>query len=115
VQPPGGHAIYIDARAFLPHIPPEQFPAVALANELYLEGGIRSVEIGTLMFMDKARMDLVRLAIPRRVYTQSHIDYVVEVVLDVWNQRHQIQGLKLISGAPFLRHFTARLAPLAHS
>ena len=115
VQPPGGHAIYIDARAFLPHIPPEQFPAVALANELYLEGGIRSVEIGTLMFMDKARMDLVRLAIPRRVYTQSHIDYVVEVVLDVWNQRRRIQGLKLISGAPFLRHFTARLAPLAHS
>ncbi|HET9166187.1 MAG TPA: tryptophanase, partial [Candidatus Angelobacter sp.] len=115
VQPPGGHAIYIDARAFLPHIPPEQFPAVALANELYLEGGIRSVEIGTLMFMDKARMDLVRLAIPRRVYTQSHIDYVVEVVLDVWNQRHQIQGLKLISGAPFLRHFTARLAPLTRS
>jgi len=115
VQPPGGHAIYIDARAFLPHIPPEQFPAVALANELYLEGGIRSVEIGTLMFMDKARMDLVRLAIPRRVYTQSHIDYVVEVVLDVWNQRRQIQGLKLISGAPFLRHFTARLTPLARS
>jgi tryptophanase len=115
VQPPGGHAIYIDARAFLPHIPPEQFPAVALANELYLEGGIRSVEIGTLMFGDKARMDLVRLAIPRRVYTQSHIDYVVEVVLDVWNQRRQIQGLQLISGAPFLRHFTARLAPLTHS
>jgi tryptophanase len=114
VQPPGGHAIYIDARAFLPHIPPEQFPAVALANELYLEGGIRSVEIGTLMFSDKARMDLVRLAIPRRVYTQSHIDYVVEVVLDVWNQRRQIQGLQLISGAPFLRHFTARLAPLTH-
>jgi len=115
VQPPGGHAIYIDARAFLPDIPPEQFPAVALANELYLEGGIRSVEIGTLMFSDKARMDLVRLAIPRRVYTQSHIDYVVEVVLDVWNQRRQIQGLQLISGAPFLRHFTARLAPLTHS
>ena len=115
VQPPGGHAIYIDARAFLPHILPEQFPAVALANELYLEGGIRSVEIGTLMFSDKARMDLVRLAIPRRVYTQSHIDYVVEVVLDVWNQRQQIRGLQLISGAPFLRHFTARLAPLTHS
>jgi len=115
VQPPGGHAIYIDARAFLPHIPPQQFPAVALANELYLEGGIRSVEIGTLMFGDKARMDLVRLAIPRRVYTQSHIDYVVEVVLDVWKQRQQIQGLQLISGAPFLRHFTARLAPLTHS
>lgn len=115
VQPPGGHAIYIDARAFLPHIPPEQFPGVALANELYLEGGIRSVEIGTLMFIDKARMDLVRLAIPRRVYTQSHIDYVVEVVLAVWRQRQQIRGLQLVSGAPFLRHFTARLAPLAHS
>jgi tyrosine phenol-lyase len=113
VQPPGGHAIYIDARAFLPHVPPERFPGVALANELYLEGGIRSVEIGTLMFSDKARMDLVRLAIPRRVYTQSHIDYVVEVVLDVWNQRRQIRGLQLISGAPFLRHFTARLEPLA--
>lgn len=115
VQPPGGHAIYIDARAFLPHVPPEQFPGVALANELYLEGGIRSVEIGTLMFSDKARMDLVRLAIPRRVYTQSHIDYVVEVMLDVWKKRRQIRGLQLVSGAPFLRHFTARLAPLAHS
>src|SRR5689334_18535474 len=115
VQPPGGHAIYIDARTFLPHIPPEQFPGVALANELYLEGGIRSVEIGTLMFMDKARMELVRLAIPRRVNTQIHIDYVVEVVLDVWKQRQQIRGLQLVSGAPFLRHFTARLAPLAHS
>ena len=98
VQPPGGHAIYIDARAFLPHIPPDQFPGVALANELYLEGGIRSVEIGTLMFGDAAQMDLVRLAIPRRVYTQSHIDYVVEVVLDVWKQRQQIRGLQLISG-----------------
>jgi tyrosine phenol-lyase len=113
VQPPGGHAIYIDARAFLPHIAPEKFPGVALANELYLEGGIRSVEIGTLMFHDKARMDLVRLAIPRRVYTQSHIDYVVEVVVDVWKQRQQIRGLQLVSEAPFLRHFTARLEPLA--
>jgi tryptophanase len=113
VQPPGGHAIYIDARAFLPHIAPENFPGVALANELYLEGGIRSVEIGTLMFHDKARMDLVRLAIPRRVYTQSHIDYVVEVVVDVWKQRQRIRGLRLVSEAPFLRHFTARLEPLA--
>jgi tryptophanase len=113
VQPPGGHAIYIDARAFLPHIEPEEFPGVALANELYLEGGIRSVEIGTLMFHENARMDLVRLAIPRRVYTQSHIDYVVEVVVDVWSQRRQIRGLRLVSEAPFLRHFTARLEPLA--
>ncbi|HXZ42134.1 MAG TPA: tryptophanase [Terriglobales bacterium] len=108
VQPPGGHAIYLDARAFLPHIPPEQFPGVALAAELYLEGGIRSVEIGTLMFGAAAKMDLVRLAIPRRVYTQSHIDYVVEVILEVWKKRQKIQGLKLTYEAPFLRHFTAR-------
>ena len=107
VQPPGGHAIYIDARAFLPHIPPSQFPGVALANELYLQGGIRSVEIGTLMFGAQAKMDLVRLAIPRRVYTQSHIDYVVEMILDVWHAREGIQGLALTYEAPFLRHFTA--------
>jgi tryptophanase len=112
VQPPGGHAIYIDARAFLPHIPADQFPGVALAAELYLEGGIRSVEIGTLMFGAAAKMDLVRLAIPRRVYTQSHIDYVVEVILEVWKNRDKIQGLKLSYEAPFLRHFTARLEPV---
>ncbi|HEX2327406.1 MAG TPA: tryptophanase [Candidatus Angelobacter sp.] len=111
IQPPGGHAVYIDARAFLPHVPQTQFPGVALANELYLEGGIRSVEIGTLMFDQAARMDLVRLAIPRRVYTQSHIDYVVEVILEVWNKRDLIRGLKLNYGAPFLRHFTAKLEP----
>ena len=113
VQPPGGHAVYIDARAFLPHIPPAQFPGVALAAELYLEGGIRSVEIGTLMFGAAAQMDLVRLAIPRRVYTQSHIDYVVEMILDVWKRREEIRGLRLEYEAPFLRHFTARLAPVA--
>jgi tyrosine phenol-lyase len=112
VQPPGGHAIYIDSRAFLPHVPPDRFPGVALANELYLEGGIRSVEIGTLMFGAAATMDLVRLAIPRRVYTQSHIDYVVEVILAVWEKREQIQGMKLSYEAPFLRHFTARLEPV---
>ncbi|MBZ5722503.1 MAG: tryptophanase [Acidobacteriia bacterium] len=112
VQPPGGHAVYLDARAFLPHIPPEQFPGVALATELYLEGGIRSVEIGGLMFGAAAKMDLVRLAIPRRVYTQSHIDYVVEVILEVWKRREQIQGLRLTYEAPFLRHFTARLEPV---
>jgi len=112
VQPPGGHAIYIDARAFLPHIPTEQFPGVALAAELYLEGGIRSVEIGSLMFGGAAKMDLVRLAIPRRVYTQSHIDYVIEVILEVWKRREKIRGLRLTYEAPFLRHFTARLEPL---
>jgi tryptophanase len=113
VQPPGGHAIYLDARAFLPHIPLDQFPGVALAAELYLEGGIRSVEIGTLMFGAAATMDLVRLAIPRRVYTQSHMDYVIEVILAVWKRREQIQGMHLTYEAPFLRHFTAHLEPVA--
>jgi len=112
VQPPGGHAIYLDARAFLPHIPPAQFPGVALANELYLEGGIRSVEIGTLMFGEHAQMDLVRLAIPRRVYTQSHIEYVVEVILEVWRRRERIRGYEITHQAKFLRHFTARLKPI---
>jgi tyrosine phenol-lyase len=112
VQPPGGHAIYLDARAFLSHISHDQFPGVALAAELYLEGGIRSVEIGTLMFGAAAKMDLVRLAIPRRVYTQSHIDYVVEVILEVWKKRDAIRGLNLLYQAPFLRHFTARFEPI---
>jgi tryptophanase len=112
VQPPGGHAIYLDARGFLPHIPSAQFPGVALAGELYLEGGIRTVEIGTLMFGKAAQMDLVRLAIPRRVYTQSHIDYVVEIILEVWKRREKIRGLKLVYEPPFLRHFTARFERL---
>jgi len=112
VQPPGGHAVYLDARAFLPHVPRDQFPGIALAAELYLEGGIRSVEIGTLMFGAGAQMDLVRLAIPRRVYTQSHIDYVVEIILEVWKKPERIQGMRLTYEAPFLRHFTARLEPV---
>jgi tyrosine phenol-lyase len=115
VQPPGGHAIYIDARAFLTHVPMEQFPGVALAAELYLEGGIRSVEIGTLMFGAAAKMDRVRLAIPRRVYTQSHVDYVIEIILEVWRNREKIRGLKLKYEAPFLRHFTARMEPMEQS
>ena len=94
------------------HIPPAQFPGVALACELYLEGGVRSVEIGTLMFAAAAQMDLVRLAIPRRVYTQSHIDYLVEVILEVWKNRERIRGMKLSYEAPFLRHFTAHLEPM---
>jgi Tryptophanase len=113
VLPAGGHAIYIDAKAFLPHVPVDQFPGVALAAELYLEGGIRSVEIGSLMFGAAAQMELVRLAIPRRVYTQSHIDYVVEVILRVWEQRERIKGMSLTYEAPFLRHFTAHLEPVA--
>ncbi len=112
VQPPGGHAIYLDARAFLPHIPVSQFPGVALAGELYLEGGIRSVEIGSLMFGEHATMDLVRLAIPRRVYTQSHIEYVVEVILEVWRRRAEIRGYEVVHQAPFLRHFSARMRPV---
>lgn len=108
VQPPGGHAIYLDARTFLSHIPLTEFPGVALATELYLEGGIRSVEIGSLMFGAAAKMDLVRLAIPRRVYTQSHIDYVIEVIMEVWRKRESIRGLKLTYEPPFLRHFTAK-------
>ena len=112
VQPPGGHAIYLDAKAFLSHIPQEQFPGVALAAELYLEGGIRSVEIGSLMFASAATMELVRLAIPRRVYTQSHIDYVVEIILQVHERRANIRGMRLTYEAPFLRHFTAHLEPI---
>jgi tryptophanase len=112
VVPPGGHAVYIDARTFLPHIPPDQFPGVALACELYLEGGVRSVEIGTLMFAAAAQMDLVRLAIPRRVYTQSHVDYLVEVILEVWKNREGLRGMRLTYEAPFLRHFTAHLEPM---
>lgn len=112
VQPPGGHAIYLDAKSFLPHVPVDQFPGVALAAELYLEGGIRSVEIGSLMFAAAAKMELVRLAIPRRVYTQSHIDYVVEIILRVFERRARIKGMRLTYEAPFLRHFTAHLEPM---
>jgi tryptophanase len=109
VLPPGGHAVYLDARNFVPHIPVEQFPGVALAAELYLEGGIRSVEIGSLMFGAAAKMDLVRLAIPRRTYTQSHIDYVIEVIQEVWKKRDKIRGLRMTYEPPFLRHFTAQM------
>jgi tyrosine phenol-lyase len=121
VQPPGGHAIYIDAKAMLPHIPPSQYPGQALVAELYLEGGIRSVEIGSVMFGRKdpktgkeapAPMELVRLAIPRRVYTQSHIDYVVEAILQVHERRGRIRGMQIVEEAPFLRHFTARFEPI---
>jgi len=116
VQPPGGHAIYIDARAFLPHILPTQFPGSALAAELYLEAGIRSFEMGTLVFGKRdedgtehpAAMDLLRLAIPRRVYTQSHFDFVIEAVHAMWRRRDHIRGLELTYQAPRLRHFTAQ-------
>ncbi len=112
VEPPGGHAIYIDAGRMLRHIPRSQFPAQALAVELYRRAGIRSVEIGTVMFGDKARHELLRLAIPRRVYTQSHIDYVVEAILEVNETKQAIRGLEIVHEPPFLRHFSARFRPL---
>jgi tyrosine phenol-lyase len=109
VEPPGGHAIYIDAERMLPHIPRSQFPAQALAVELYRHAGIRSVEIGSLMFGKDAPHELLRLAIPRRVYTQSHIDYVVEAILEVNARKGDIRGLEIVEEPPFLRHFSARL------
>ena len=108
VEPPGGHAIYIDAARMLPHIPRAQFPGQALAVELYRHAGIRSVEIGSVMFGAAARHELLRLAIPRRVYTQSHIDYVVEAILEVHAGRDRIRGMKIVEEPPFLRHFSAR-------
>lgn len=120
MQPGGGHAVYLDAKAFLPHIPVEQYPGQALLGALYVEGGIRSVEIGSLMFgkydenrkLIPAQMELVRLAIPRRVYTQSHIDYVAEVIIEVFEKRNEIKGLTITEEAPMLRHFTAKLKPI---
>ncbi len=114
VEPPGGHAIYIDAAEFCPHIPPAQFPGQALAVALYRQAGIRSVEIGSVMFGQSARppMELVRLAIPRRVYTQSHIDYVIEAILEVHARRRELRGLEITSQPPSLRHFTARFREL---
>ena len=116
IEPPGGHAIYIDAKRFLPNIPPELFPGQSIVCELYVEGGIRGVEIGSVMFgkYDKEGklipppMELVRLAIPRRVYTQSHIDYVLEIILEVFKKRDSLKGYRITYQAPMLRHFTAR-------
>lgn len=120
MQPAGGHAIYIDAKEFLPHIPVEQYPGQALVGALYVHGGIRGVEIGSLMFgkydddhqLVPAKLELVRLAIPRRVYTQSHIDYVAEVIIEVFLEKERIKGLAIIEEAPMLRHFTAKLKPI---
>jgi tryptophanase len=113
VEPPGGHAIYIDAGRMLPHIPSSQFPGQALAVELYRHAGVRSVEIGSVMFGEHAQHQLLRLAIPRRVYTQSHIDYLVEAILEVNACRETIRGFEIVSEPQFLRHFTARFRPLA--
>ena len=108
VEPPGGHAIYIDAARMLPHIPRSQFPGQALAVELYVHAGIRSVEIGSVMFGEASKHELLRLAIPRRVYTQSHIDYVVEAILEVNSYRARIRGMRIVEEPSFLRHFSAR-------
>ncbi len=121
MQPPGGHAVYLDAAALLPHVPPHEYPAQSLAIELYRAGGVRGVEIGTVMFGrrdpdggpdEPAAMELVRLAIPRRTYTQSHIDYVAEVVIDVADRAEQLGGYHIVEQAAWLRHFTARLEPI---
>jgi tryptophanase len=122
VRPPGGHAVYLDAGALLPHIRPHELPAIALANELYLEGGVRGVEIGTLMFGRAgespdstdipAPHELVRLALPRRVYTQSHVDYVGEVIAAVAQRAASLRGYRIVDQPRWLRHFTARLAPI---
>ncbi len=117
VEPPGGHAVYIDARRFAPHIPPPQFPAQSLCAALYLEGGIRAAEIGGVAFASQdpqtgewtyPELELVRLTLPRRVYTQSHLDYVVRVVSDLWQKRDHVRGLRIVYQTQLMRHFTAR-------
>lgn len=119
VRPTGGHAVYLDARALLPHVPPLEYPGQALACALYEAGGIRSCEIGTVMFGRRpggtehpAALDLVRLAIPRRTYTQSHVDYVIEVCADVAARSSELRGMRIVDEPPVLRHFTARFEPL---
>lgn len=120
IQPTGGHAVYLDAGEMLAHIPALQYPGWALNNALYLVGGVRGVEIGSVMFgmhpdgkERPAAMELVRLAFPRRVYTQSHVDYLAEVILAVFEARQELRGYRIVSAAPVLRHFTARLEPVA--
>ncbi|MBN1538048.1 MAG: tryptophanase [Anaerolineales bacterium] len=121
IEPPGGHAVYVDAGKFLPHIPQSQFPGQALSVELYIEGGIRACEIGSVMFaypdpdtgdMMFPKLELVRLAIPRRVYTQSHMDYIGGVFAKIAKQKEKVKGYKFIYAPPMLRHFTARFAPI---
>ena len=120
IQPAGGHAVYLDARSLLPHVPPLQYPGIALANALYVEAGIRGVEIGTVMFGRQpdgsekpGAMDLVRLAIPRRVYTQSHVDYVAEAVIGVAGMKDRLRGYRIAKAPAVLRHFTAVFEPLS--
>lgn len=121
MQPPGGHAVYIDAATLLPDVPPVELPGQTVACELYLEGGIRSVEVGTVMFGFRdpdtgeetpASMELVRPALPRRVYTQSHVNYMVEAILSFAGPKESVGGFRLVEQEPVLRHFTARFEPL---
>jgi tryptophanase len=121
IEPPGGHAVYVDAGSLFPHIPQAEFPGQALAVELYLEGGIRAVEIGSVMFahldpqtgeMAYPRLELVRLALPRRVYTQSHLDYVAETLIKISERREQVRGYRFTYAPELLRHFTARFEPV---
>ncbi len=121
IEPPGGHAIYIDAKRFLPHVPPYEYPGQSIVCEIYVNGGVRAVEIGSVMFgkyhpetgkLISPPMELVRLAIPRRVYTQSHIDYVAEVLIEAYKKRDELKGYEIVYEAPMLRHFTARFRPL---
>ena len=121
LRPPGGHAVYLDAGSLLGHVEPSRYPAQSLAVELYRAGGVRGVEIGSVMFGRSlpggeelpAAMELVRLALPRRVYTQSHVDYVAEVVISVAARAGELGGYRITSQAPLLRHFTACFEPLA--
>ncbi len=121
LKPPGGHAVYLNARGILPHIPSEQFPGQALTVELYREGGVRGVEIGSLMFAEKdpetgemvyPELEMVRLAIPRRVYTTGHMRYVAETIIRIYERRDEIKGMAIVEAPELLRHFTARLKPL---
>jgi tryptophanase len=118
VRPTGGHAVYLDAKTFLPHLGPQDYPAWALANALYLEGGIRGVEIGSVMFGKRLEdgtetygpMELVRLAFPRRVYTQSHFDYAAEVICELKAKAGTVRGVRIVKQSQYLRHFAAELA-----
>jgi tryptophanase len=118
VRPPGGHAVFLDAAGFCPHLKPSDFPGIGVVNALYLEGGIRAVELGSVMFGKRegkkeiaARNELVRLAFPRRVYTQSHFDYLIEVLAQIHKERKKIPPHRILKQAPFLRHFTAHFRP----
>ncbi|MDZ7843804.1 MAG: tryptophanase [Anaerolineales bacterium] len=121
LEPAGGHAVYIDAGRMLPHIPPAEFPGQALVTQMYLEGGIRAVELGSVAFAHPdpetgetihPQMELVRLALPRRTYTQSHLDYVVETLSRIDRQKEHLQGFRITYAPPLLRHFTAKFEPL---